>query len=113
MSTHLTLYSYLLLIHHSALNFMAYQRASTADYDGWTQLGNPHWSWSTLLPYFKKAETYTPERPDQKFPGAPSTNSNSGIAQFEGDCGPIKVGQRLYTPDAHLISLIGYVQRLL
>lgn len=30
------------------------------DYQDWVKLGNPGCSWSDLLPYFKKSETYTP-----------------------------------------------------
>ena len=33
----------------SALNFMAWNRASAADYDAWEALGNPGWSWNELL----------------------------------------------------------------
>jgi choline dehydrogenase-like flavoprotein len=33
----------------SALNFMAWNRASREDYDAWSQLGNVGWSWDDLL----------------------------------------------------------------
>ncbi|KAF7561393.1 hypothetical protein G7046_g2757 [Stylonectria norvegica] len=42
----------------SALNYMAWNRASKDDYDAWEALGNPGWSWDHLLPFFKKSETF-------------------------------------------------------
>lgn len=33
----------------SALNFMAWNRASAADYDAWAALGNAGWGWDDLL----------------------------------------------------------------
>ncbi|KAG8955206.1 hypothetical protein FRC04_009664 [Tulasnella sp. 424] len=40
----------------SALNYMAFDRGSKAEYDAWKQFGGADWSWDGLLPYFKKAE---------------------------------------------------------
>ncbi|KAG9018036.1 hypothetical protein FRB90_012539 [Tulasnella sp. 427] len=40
----------------SALNYMAFDRGSKAEYDAWTKFGGSDWSWSGLLPYIKKAE---------------------------------------------------------
>ncbi|KAJ6442287.1 glucose oxidase [Purpureocillium lavendulum] len=42
----------------SALNFMAWNRASKDDYDAWEALGNAGWGWNDLLPFFKKSETF-------------------------------------------------------
>lgn len=33
----------------SALNYMAWNRASKEDYDAWEALGNPGWGWDDLL----------------------------------------------------------------
>lgn len=41
----------------SALNFMAWNRATAADYDAWAALGNAGWGWRDLLP-FKKSESF-------------------------------------------------------
>ncbi|KAK4703517.1 hypothetical protein P7C70_g2697, partial [Phenoliferia sp. Uapishka_3] len=38
----------------SALNFMVYARGEMAAVNAWNTLGNTGWSWSSLLPYFKK-----------------------------------------------------------
>src|SRR5215208_5397457 len=40
----------------SAINAMVYMRGQAGDYDYWRQLGLPGWSWSDVLPYFKKHE---------------------------------------------------------
>ena len=40
----------------SAINAMVYIRGHRADYDHWASLGNAGWSYSDVLPYFKRAE---------------------------------------------------------
>jgi choline dehydrogenase-like flavoprotein len=40
----------------SSINGMIYMRGQSADYDHWRQLGNTGWSWSDVLPYFKRSE---------------------------------------------------------
>jgi len=40
----------------SAINAMVYMRGQSGDYDHWRQLGLPGWSWSDVLPFFKKHE---------------------------------------------------------
>jgi choline dehydrogenase len=42
----------------SAINAMIYMRGQAADYDHWRQLGLPGWSWTDVLPYFKKHEDH-------------------------------------------------------
>ncbi|KAM0551241.1 hypothetical protein ACHAPJ_008586 [Fusarium lateritium] len=44
----------------SALNYMAWNRASKDDYDAWEALGNSGWGWEELLPFFKRSETFHP-----------------------------------------------------
>ncbi len=40
----------------SSVNAMIYLRGQPQDYDGWAAAGNPGWSWSEVLPFFKRAE---------------------------------------------------------
>jgi choline dehydrogenase len=40
----------------SSINGMVYIRGHALDYDGWRQLGNVGWSWTDVLPYFKRSE---------------------------------------------------------
>ncbi len=56
----------------SAINGMAYVRGNGYDYDNWESTGATGWSYSDVLPYFRKAETY----------------SGGGDA-FRGDSGPL------------------------
>ncbi|KAL8279232.1 hypothetical protein RQP46_008269 [Phenoliferia psychrophenolica] len=67
----------------TALNLMVLSRGTTAEYNAWNSLGNTGWSWSSLLPFFKKAERVTP----------PTTNSAGLPATFSpgahGTTGPV------------------------
>jgi choline dehydrogenase len=40
----------------SSINGMVYIRGHASDYDAWRQLGNVGWSWTDVLPYFKRSE---------------------------------------------------------
>ena len=41
----------------SRINSMAYTRGSVADYDTWSAMGHPEWSYEKVLPFFVKGET--------------------------------------------------------
>src|SRR5215469_2690244 len=58
----------------SSINGMLYVRGNPADYDGWAQMGCRGWSYSDVLPYFKKSEHYV-----------------SGSSEFRGKGGPLVV----------------------
>lgn len=42
----------------SSLNAMVYIRGQQGDYDDWAAAGNTGWSWTDVLPYFKKSEDH-------------------------------------------------------
>ncbi|PGH14522.1 hypothetical protein AJ79_03015 [Helicocarpus griseus UAMH5409] len=69
----------------SALNFMAWTRGNREDYDAWEELGNPGWGWESLLPYFKKSESFSePSCSHQE-------QYNSFFdPRFHGDSGPVQ-----------------------
>ena len=57
-----------------SINGMIYMRGQPEDYDGWANAGCIGWSWSEVLPYFKKCE-------DQE----------RGADEFHGVGGPVAV----------------------
>ena len=59
----------------SAVNTTIALRGVPEDYDAWSALGNPGWSWQDVLPAFKRLER------DLDFPDAP----------YHGDSGPISI----------------------
>lgn len=58
----------------SSVNAMIYARGHAADYDAWAAAGNAGWSWSEVLPYFRKAE-----------------HNERGADAFHGTGGPLNV----------------------
>ncbi len=61
----------------SAINAMLYVRGHRADYDHWADLGCEGWSWSDVLPYFKRSE-----------------NNARGQDDVHGDSGPLQVSDQ-------------------
>ena len=55
----------------SAINAMMYARGHRADYDHWASLGNPGWSFESILPYFKRSEHNTSHQNDLHGQGGP------------------------------------------
>lgn len=62
----------------SALNAMVYIRGHAKDFDRWHEEGATGWHYQNVLPYFKKAETY----------------SKGGDA-YRGDAGPLRVTHKV------------------
>src|SRR5690606_20793359 len=60
----------------SSINAMVYIRGQAADFDGWSAMGNAGWSWSEVLPYFKKSEDY--------HRGASEQHGSGGELRVEG-----------------------------
>ncbi|MBC7603694.1 MAG: choline dehydrogenase [Ramlibacter sp.] len=58
----------------SSVNAMIYARGHRTDYDKWAAEGNDGWSWSDVLPYFKRSE-----------------HNERGADDFHGTGGPLNV----------------------
>ncbi|KAM5343757.1 hypothetical protein ACJ41O_012294 [Fusarium nematophilum] len=43
----------------SAMNFLCYDRAASAEYDAWGELGSPGWNWDTMIHGMTKSENFT------------------------------------------------------
>ncbi|SOE62308.1 Choline dehydrogenase [Burkholderia sp. D7] len=63
----------------SSINGMMYMRGDRTDYDGWEAQGNAGWSYSDVLPYFKKSEN----------------NEFWGCNEYHGAGGPLNVADVL------------------
>ena len=59
----------------SAINGMAFVRGQAQDFDTWAQMGNKGWSYESVLPFFKRMESY----------------EGGGDDSFRGRDGPIRV----------------------
>ncbi|KAF8212665.1 alcohol oxidase [Mycena galopus ATCC 62051] len=69
------------------INGMIFPRAEAQQYDAWGQLNNDStWTWSALLPFFKKSEIFTPPNAFQTASGVRFLSSVHGFA------GRVKVG---------------------
>ena len=64
----------------SSLNGMVYMRGTPADYDGWRQRGCVGWDYTSVLPFFRKAE-------DQE----------RGEDEFHGVGGPLRVSDQRFS----------------
>ena len=53
----------------SSINGMMYVRGQPQDYETWRQMGNKGWDYSSVLPYFKRAEGHL-EKKDSPFHGS-------------------------------------------
>jgi choline dehydrogenase-like flavoprotein len=58
----------------SAINGLIYVRGQPLDYDTWSQYGNRGWSYESVLPYFKKSESF-----------------EGGASEVRGGSGPLSV----------------------
>ncbi|TAL93190.1 MAG: choline dehydrogenase [Paraburkholderia sp.] len=65
----------------SAINGMVFTRGNKADYDDWSAMGNPGWSWADVLPYFKKLE-----------------DNERGANEHRGTGGPLKIADPAVKP---------------
>ncbi|KAJ6582713.1 alcohol oxidase [Mycena vulgaris] len=69
------------------INSMIFPRAEKEQYDAWGQLNNDGtWTWSSLLPFFKRSELFTPPNAFQTASGVRYLSSVHGFS------GRVKVG---------------------
>ncbi|PBK63881.1 alcohol oxidase [Armillaria solidipes] len=82
----------------SAMNFLAWTRATKIEYDAWTffSSGQNDWSWDGLLPYFKKSTSVNPNETND-FLGIPGGEQPNG--HDEGFDGPIHVSHNVIFSD--------------
>ncbi|KAK5046037.1 hypothetical protein LTR84_008824 [Exophiala bonariae] len=66
----------------SATNFMVYVRGHQSDYNDWAAFNAPDWSFSKLLPFFKKSQQLDA-------PPANDENAKAIIPLYHGTTGPI------------------------
>ena len=76
----------------SAVNTTIALRGTPADYDEWASLGNPAWSWASVLPAFNRLER------DLDF----------GAEPYHGDAGPISI--RRWTDDELVPTQAAFIQ---
>lgn len=76
----------------SGLNFLAWNRAASPEYDAWNYFaGGQDWTFNGLLPFFKKATT-TQLGQANTFPGLSSNDRTADFnSNFVGTSGPIQV----------------------
>jgi choline dehydrogenase len=75
---------------------VVYIRGNPADYDQWRQLGCTGWSWSDVLPYFRKSENSERGESDLHGAGGPLHTSNRSlpnplVGTFLEACGQVGI----------------------
>jgi choline dehydrogenase-like flavoprotein len=96
----------------TGLNFMAWDHASSAEYDAWATFSSSSapvtWDYDGLLPYFKKSESLDP-RNFNVLPGVSNYEYWIAAAEFlvdDGFIGPVSVSSRD-------IARVGFLRYLL
>ena len=78
----------------SGINTLVWGRGSSAEYDAWNSFAaNQGWTWSGLLPYMKKSETFSLE-PKNPYPGISEQDAEKArqdLPRVDGFSGPINV----------------------
>ncbi|MEX0283646.1 MAG: GMC family oxidoreductase [Paracoccaceae bacterium] len=71
----------------SSINGLLYVRGQARDYDHWAQLGCTGWSWDSVLPLFKRSETWHGEHIDEaRGADGPLSVQNSRLTRKVVDC---------------------------
>ncbi|OTA92467.1 putative GMC oxidoreductase [Hypoxylon sp. CO27-5] len=80
----------------SALNLMTWNRGNKEDYDAWEKLGNEGWGWESLLPFFRRSETFHPPNPASQ-----SINREYFDSEAIGTNGPVHASYAKEYPKTH------------
>ncbi|THH05288.1 hypothetical protein EW146_g9944 [Bondarzewia mesenterica] len=86
----------------SGINGMAWNRASSPEYDAWgTFAPTLDWDWNGLLPFFKKSESLA-LLPKDPYPGITPAQAEAalqGLPRVDGFEGPITASHNTFYPD--------------
>ncbi|KDR70983.1 hypothetical protein GALMADRAFT_103022 [Galerina marginata CBS 339.88] len=91
----------------SSVNFMAYTRGSSEDYDRYARLsGDPGWSWKALQPYFRKNERFSPPADHHNTTGQfdPAVHGFNGINSVSLYGFPEGIDQRVIETTQQLVE---------
>lgn len=69
----------------SAINGMVFTRGIRHDYDGWSSLGNPGWSWNDVLPVFRRVERNSRQGPVEGNDGPQHVSDPAVLPQLVHD----------------------------
>jgi choline dehydrogenase len=81
----------------TTVNGCVWLRGSAADYDGWSECGNPGWSFRDMLPYFQRAES------DPR--GGPLAGTNGPVPVFRVPDEDIAPAERAFMAAADSVGL--------
>ena len=62
----------------SSINAMAYYHGHRSDYDRWASFGLPDWSYSNVLPYFRRSEDWEVNRRTASWMSAKKRTASTG-----------------------------------
>ncbi len=65
----------------SSINGLLYVRGQPQDFDHWRQLGNMGWSWSDVLPFFKRSEDWEKRTGENRGVGGPLSVSPTRLTR--------------------------------
>lgn len=78
----------------SGINGLAWGRGASAEYDSWNSFAaDAGWTWADLLPFMKKAETFSLQ-PANPYPGITPQQAaqvQAGLPAVQGFTGPVTV----------------------
>lgn len=99
----------------SSINGMLYVRGSASDFDGWQQAGCEGWSWSDVLPYFRKSQHQ--ERGEDDLNGVGGPINTADVVErdvvseaFIAACGHVRMPRNDTLP-AHVVTGAGWMQQ--